>query len=44
MIDILAPGNVVADALDIESTIHLAPVIFLIKVGTYLLMKMAGIP
>ena len=42
-IDILTPGGVVADALDIESTIHLFPVIFPIWVGTFLLMKMAGI-
>ena len=41
MIDILAPGGVVADSLDIESAIHLVQVIFLIRVGTYLLMEMA---
>ena len=43
MIDILAPGGVVADALDLESAISLAPVIFLIMVGTYLLIKVTGI-
>ena len=43
MIDIPAPVDVVADALDIESAIHLVPVIFMIRAGTYLLMKMAGI-
>ena len=43
MIDILGPGGVAADALDIESAIHLVPVIFLIRVRTYLLMEMAGI-
>ena len=43
MIDILLPVDVVAAALDIESAIHLAPVMFLIRAGTYLLMKMAGI-
>ena len=35
MIDILAPGGVIADVLDIESAIHLVPVIFLRIVGTY---------
>ena len=39
MIDIPTLDGVVADALDIESTVHLVPAIFPIKVATCLLMK-----